>query len=394
MPILEINCPVTRITEAPFMHFFGYYDKCPWNSNGRYLLSMRVKFMDRPPAPDDIGEVGVIDIRNNNRWKPLYQTTAWNWQQGSMLQWLSQSLSKEHSSETILFNSRTDNNFCALIINDQGELLRTISCPIYSVASDGTTALSLNFSRLNHTRPGYGYCGISEQWHSCNAPKEDGIFLVNLESGNSKLIISLSQILEFSSKEEMRETKHWFNHLLFNPSGKRFIFLHRWRSVDGQLRTRLFTSDIHGKDIRLLSQEYLVSHFDWKDDTNILSWMRHNGKDRYYVFSDSSYNSYDIEVVGDGLLDCDGHCSFSPNRQWILTDTYPHRKDQKRTLLLYHIETNTRINIGRFFSSPDIWGEIRCDLHPRWSRNGNQICIDSIHERNRQIYLVDVSKIT
>ena len=55
----EIQCPVREVTRGPFYHFFGYYDKCPWDVTGRYLLGMRVAFMDRPPTPEDIAPVFV-----------------------------------------------------------------------------------------------------------------------------------------------------------------------------------------------------------------------------------------------------------------------------------------------------------------------------------------------
>jgi Tol biopolymer transport system component len=75
----------------------------------------------------------------------------------------------------------------------------------------------------------------------------------------------------------------------------------------------------------------------------------------------------------------------------VLTDTYPDAT-QHRTLLLYRWNTGERIDIGRFHAPPMEW-QIRCDLHPRWSRDGRQVCIDSIHEGTRQMYVIDVSDV-
>ena len=89
----------------------------------------------------------------------------------------------------------------------------------------------------------------------------------------------------------------------------------------------------------------------------------------------------------------DGHCSFSPDRKWILTDTYPDKEESKRTLILYNVEEGRRVDIGRFYAPPEIWGDIRCDLHPRWDRDGKSVTIDSAHEGHRQIYMLDVSAV-
>lgn len=36
---------------------------------------------------------------------------------------------------------------------------------------------------------------------------------------------------------------------------------------------------------------------------------------------------------------------------------------------------------------------LHCDLHPRWFADGNRGAFDSIHEGDRQIYMVDVSHV-
>ena len=88
-----------------------------------------------------------------------------------------------------------------------------------------------------------------------------------------------------------------------------------------------------------------------------------------------------------------GHCSFGPvNHDWMPSDTYPNA-ESIQTLFLLQVSTGLRIDIGAFYHDPEQSGRVRCDRHPRWSRDGRQICIDSIHEGSRQMYVVDVSPI-
>jgi hypothetical protein len=135
----------------------------------------------------------------------------------------------------------------------------------------------------------------------------------------------------------------------------------------------------------------MISHFDWRDGAHILAWARRfDVGDRYFLFRDRTDAP---EVVADGVLTVDGHCSYSPDRRWVLTDTYPDRETHNRTLILYRPEDNVRIDIGQFYSPPEVTGELRCDLHPRWSRDGSQVCIDSVHEGPRQMYAIDVADI-
>ena len=88
MPIIDNPRPITRSTAGPLHHFFGYYDKTPWDASGRYILALRVPFMDRRPSPQDLAVIGVLDTYKGNRWQPLADTVAWCWQQANMLQWL------------------------------------------------------------------------------------------------------------------------------------------------------------------------------------------------------------------------------------------------------------------------------------------------------------------
>ena len=117
----------------------------------------------------------------------------------------------------------------------------------------------------------------------------------------------------------------------------------------------------------------------------------HNGARHFHLYSDPSGLA---RAVGADTLTRDGHNSFSPDRKWLLTDSYPDARRNERVLMLYHLESDTRFDVGRFHSDPAITGAIRCDLHPRWDRDGTRVCIDSTHEGERQMYVLDVSSLT
>ncbi|HIE51283.1 MAG TPA: hypothetical protein EYP85_05955 [Armatimonadetes bacterium] len=386
--------PARAVTTGPNHHFFGYYDKSPWDATGRYLLALETTFIDRPPAPEDVATIGLIDLQEGCRFRPLAQTHAWNWQQGTMLQWLPSA-----PDRLIIYNDRQEGRFVSVIRDIHTGETRRLPLPVYAVSHDGRSAVTLNFARVARTRPGYGYVGLPDPWAEEGAPEEDGIYWMDLTTGEHRLIISLAQMAAFRPRPDMKGAVHWFNHLLFSPDDRRFIFLHRWSPQVGKpWKTRLFTATPPspanegqgGSDIYLVADDDLVSHFDWRDPTHILAWARKKGLgDYYFLFTD---RSVEFQIIGKGILTTDGHCSYSPDRRWILTDTYPDR-EHRRTLLLYQPETGRRVDIGRFYSPPELRGEIRCDLHPRWSRDGRKVCIDSAHEGHRQMYVLDVSAI-
>jgi hypothetical protein len=342
--------------------------------------------MDRPPTPDDIAIIGMVDTQEGNRWHPLAETVAWYWQQGTMLQWLGSAPDRK-----IIFNSRASDHYGSTILDIKTGERRELPRAIYAIDNKAAQAVTLNFARVHRNRPGYGYVGLPDAWADDDAPTQDGLYHMDLRTGASRLIINLRQMFEFEHEAAMDGCIHWFNHLQFNPSGTRFLFLHRWRKPEQRHRhTRLFTANPDGSDIRFLGREGMVSHFDWRDDDHILAWSTYRGENHYHLYTDCSDK---IELIGADVFDQDGHCSYGPDRRWILTDTYPDRAESKRTLILYDPQANRRIDVGRFYSAPEIKEEIRCDLHPRWSRDGRQVCFDSIHEGERQMYIMDVADI-
>jgi len=394
--------PIETVTNGNHHYFFGYYDKSPWDSTQRFMLCLEVGFVKRPPKAGDPAKICLIDLRNNNQLTYIGETRAWNWQQGCMLQWMPTA-----SDRQIIYNDRRQGRLVSVIHDIYDGEIKILPMPIYSIDAKGNYALSLNFSRLDVTRPGYGYARSNLNEFE-KAPEDDGIFFIDLGTGRSKLINSISDLAKFSPRSDMLNTNHWINHIQIRPDGKRFSFLHRWAHAStGKRLTRLFTSNIDGSDIYLLSDRNMVSHYDWKDNEYILAWAKKKKRDNlwchfpfwqklglrnneaYLLFKDQTQS---FKIVGRNLFNTDGHCSFSPDRKWILTDTYPD-KNLMRTLILFNPKKHLRIDLGRFFSPSELTQETRCDLHPRWSRDGLKIAFDSVHEGNRRMYVMEVEDI-
>ena len=375
------------VTRGPKHHFFGYYDKSPWDATGRYLLAMEIDFIGRDPRKGESLTVGMVDLQRDNRFIALDTTQAWGWQQGTMLQWLGFAPDRE-----VIYNRVDGDRYVSIIRDVHRGKTRTLPRPVYDVSLDGRQAVTLDFERVNRLRPGYGYIALPERTEHDAAPKDAGIYWMDLATGRDKQILGLEWAAHNEALPEFEGAHHWFNHLKLNPSGTRLLFLHRWRPLSTmRFSTRMYTARTDGSDARLLSQSTLFSHFDWRDDETILAWTSTKEQGNHFYLIDDRTGRH--EVFAGGVLTRDGHCSYSPDRKWVLVDTYPD-KQRRQHLMLYRPADNRLIEIGAYPANPALSGASRCDLHPRWNRDGAQVCFDGSHEPTRQMYVVDVGHIT
>ncbi len=391
-----VNNSERFITKGPKHHWFGYYDKLEFDPTGRFVLGMEVDFENRSPEPEDVIKIGMIDLKDSDRWIELGESRAWSWQQGCMLQFIPGSDSK------IIWNDRQGDQFISHIMDIQTREKRTLPFPIYTLSPNGTTAMTVDFERINDLRRGYGYAGIPDPNRAVLAPNTAGIYRADLESGKKELVISLADMMNVTLPksddpaftEDYFEQKHWFNHLLFNPDGSRFIFLHRWKSTKrgevGGFGTLMYTATPDGEDLRLIDHSGFTSHFIWRDDQHILAWTKlPSHGPAFYLFEDAPNPK--VEVVGEGIMTKNGHCTYLPGNQFILNDTYPD-ENRMQNVYLYHLSNRQRISLGNFYVAPKYKGEWRIDTHPRFSPNGRKVVIDRPKgEEGRQLYLMDIT---
>jgi len=393
----NLSCPVRAITQPPGSHFFGYYDRYQFDLSSRYALGARVDFDGRPPKPEDKLFLGMVDLEENDKWIELGESYALSWQMSCLFQWIPQ------SETDVIWNDRENGKFVSRVLNTKTKELRTLPCPIFALSPDGKWAIGADFARIDSLRPGYGYVGSDDPYFNVKAPEGIGIYRMDLQSGEVRLLVSLAELAKIPHfGEDVADNFHWVNHIALNTDGTRVAFLNRWRRRRGDRQqmsgggyvTRMLTCSTNGGDLYVLDPSGTTSHFAWRDEKymNIFTAPKAGMPRLFYLFEDKTEN---VIPVGHTKMRSNGHQTYLPHRnnEWILCDSYPDSRTRMQQLYLYHVPTDRRVDLGLFHSPREFVGEWRCDLHPRCAPDGKKIVFDSTHSGQRHMWLVDIRHI-
>lgn len=370
-------------------YFFGYYDKSPWDASGRYMLCLRANNTWSDVSPKEIADIILIDtdksMSDPARVKKIAETRSWNVQQGCMLQWLGSDYDKK-----IIFNDFRNNKYCSVILEVSTGKETIIGAPVYSVSADGKFALTLDFSRLYSLRPGYGYYNETEKTKDVALPDATAVWTVDLVSQEVKPLLKYNNFASFEPRKEMQveNSVHKVNHIMLSPNGKRFMILYRWFNGSRKY-TRLITCNVDGTEMYVLSDDDMVSHCYWKNDEEIIAFENKHGTGTgYYLMKDKTreYKHLWKQITNDG------HPSYSPDGQYVLIDSYPN-KARIADIKILKDTNNYMQSVAKVFAPFKYDNDTRCDLHPRWNREGNKVCFDSVYEGRRGLYMVDCANL-
>ena len=376
---------VRQITEGPEHNFFGYYGIPPWDASGRYLVHMQSTFSDRLVEAEDRANIVLQDLETGAS-RVLTETAAWNFQQGAMVHWLDALPGRK-----IIYNDRENGALMSVILDVETGERRTLERPVAAVSNDGAMAASISYARLRVTRPGYGYAGVDAAEEVHPHPEDDGLYVIDVETGESELIVSLHDAFHAEPVPEgAEENLLWFNHVLFSRDGGRIFFMARIHDTEDRRQTAGFTVNPDGSDLRcVLPYGWGASHYDWLDGERMVVTSRYQGETPWlHVFFTDGED--DHRPIAPEEIRRDGHCHFSPDGEWMITDTYPDGERMQR-LYLVRMEDEAVAELAAFYQPEAFTGAWRCDLHPRWSRDGTQVCIDSTHNGSRQVYVLDLA---
>ena len=409
-----------RVFESPSdqAYYFGYFNTPQVSGDGKKILALRVKRFDRVPESGDVAEVGWFEIGAKNAvFQKVGETSAYNWQQGAMLQFLGPDFSKR-----IIWNYFSGEEYRACIHDLETGNEHNVPA-VYNVFSDGENATSIDFERHAWCRRGYSYGNVMNQAKSTPIVAGDAIFKIDLNTGEKVPIILLDAMMQIRPLSTMHGATHYLEHMTSNPSGSHFAFLHRWRHENG-IHSRFLVARADGSDVKILNDSGRMSHFCWRDETQILGYggksnsinrlrrrraliktifkpllplykrlVRDSSKlaksltgDAYYIFDIDLPG--ELQLVASSMRAEDGHPSMLPGGKLFVTDTYARTAHgQKPKLFIvdmfrdtYHI-VDELSSIEKYDETP-----MRCDLHPRVSPSGDIISIDTMDGNQRRVY--------
>jgi hypothetical protein len=370
-PVLRVSDPGKK--ERPVYTGFWFFDGLQFDESGRYALAMKVHFQEREVTPSDRGEIGYFDLKDDNKWTKIGETTAWNWQQGCRLTW-------RGGSQEILWNDRAEDgsHFVCRAYDFRTGARRTLPRPIYDVSRDGAFALTHDFQRMRHG--GTSYVGVPDPYEGQIAPAEVGVEKMDMSTGRVELLLSLKRLAEIAFPQGYGgKTNLYFFREGWNPSGTRFIaFL---KNADRPVYTGGWSISSDGKDVRFFYRN--PSHHTWLDDDSILE-----GHAFEIYKDDGSGKPNRVAEVGNVNFDT----NVLPGGRWLLLDTYPIAGYQH--VVLFHRPTRLFVPLARLKNTAPVGTPYRVDIHARTTRDGRTVCIDATHEGlGRQMYVIPIDHI-
>ena len=367
----------SKIRKAhPGGSFFGYFDCCPENIDGLQLFN---KFIEVGEQRGGV-EIQIFDERLDQVLDTVTSNCS-NFQQGCRAQWL--------DNNTFLFNFFCEKQqiYKAAKYNlSEKSICEEYDFPVETAYKDNFY-LSISYERLDHFLPEYGY--ERKRYgkdYRLKSSARDGIKYVDLSTGQPRTLISLKQLLEMEEVCAAEPIQHCVLHCSISPDGKQFVFVHR-SFTDGIRSDRLYRFSLSDESLICISEGPVISHYCWRNNETIICFGSVEGdRPRYMVIdvASGSKASLNIPLLNDLP---DGHPTIF--NATLVVDTYPDLWGYQR-LIAFDLNELSHRTIGRFPHHPKFFSAKRCDLHPRFSRDGQTIFVDTVANGVRQFLALEI----
>lgn len=395
----EFDLKIEQLTSGAKHHFFGYIGQCqtiPWNESGQYIMGLEIDTITRMPKPEEAATIILIDTYDKNKIIRVDKTHAWNPQQGTMFYW------NPLKPETqFFFNDRdveTGEVFTAIYDIEEKKRVREFrfeDTPIGngSVAADGSAWLGLNYGRLARLRLVTGYPEALDWSKDEIAPENDGIFIVDIKTGEKRLLVSYRQ-LETELKKQNPTLDHtglFINHTLWSRDSDRVYFFVRggWSKTMTNKGDRVNTPctiNADGTGLTLHDQ-FIGGHPEWAEGNLMIGIEKNEGGDKQILYNVDTRKTVGQLGNPEMFPKPEGDVSLSPDANWFANGYGKSSKNYYAFL---------RLSDGAFVRSEGInkgaySGDIRIDPAPRWNRTNDAILVPGIDKnKTRQMFMIRV----
>lgn len=374
-----------------------FFDSSPFSPSGRYLALTRLPYEDRLPMPGDAAGVVLVDLVTGQE-RTVAHTLAWDTQLGAQVQWGA-------TDAQLLYNDleMTDWRPFGVQLDPFTGTRRRFQNTVYHVSSDGRLAVSACLRRIGRTQPGYGVNVPQSQVPSnIGASPDDGVYLTDLDTGESRLLASIRQLVTHAQLPDDLEGSYYVFHTKWNSQGDRLmVVLRRLRNppdASPREQRHVLTMRPDGSDIHVAvhDRQWRVGghHPHWcPDGRTILMNLRLDpaGPLRFVAvkFDGSGLQQVAGHAVGSG------HPSLHPSGN-ILTDTYPHEPmahGDSVPIRWIGVATGKEVILGWVPVVPPFTGprrEFRVDPHPAWDRQANRFAFNLWLEQTRRVCVAQI----
>jgi hypothetical protein len=397
----KIDLKIEQLTTGTKHHFFGYIGQCqtiPWNASGRYILGMEIDRIDRMPRPEEAATIILVDTRDNNKIITVDNTHAWNPQQGTMFYW------NPLAPETqFFFNDRdieTGKVYTVIYDIEKRKRVREYrfdDTPIGNggVAADGSAWLGINYGRLARLRLVTGYPEALDWSKDEIAPKNDGIFIVDVKTGKKRLLVSYHQLDKElrKIKPDVNHSGLFINHTLWNRDADRVYFYMRagWSGNRGD-RTNVPCSIKSDGTGLTLHETFIGGHPEWAEGNLVIGSHKDDEDNDRQVLYNVDTKQIEGMLGNPEIFPKPGaDISLSPDGNWFANG---YGQSSKNYYAIY------RRSDGAFARSEGIdkgsySGDIRIDPAPRWNRTNDALLVPGIAKNGtRQMFMIRVEETT
>ena len=390
----EPSVRIEQITFGPKHHFFGYIGhvkNIPWNGSGRYIVALQTDFQDHMPQVNEPADVILIDCENNYSIEVIAQTRGWNFQQGTMFYW-----NPDAPDTQIFFNDRDEKtNKVFTVLYDIAKRKRVREyryedTPFGNsgVAQKGGYFLGLNYGRLARLRLVTGYRGAYDWTLGEKFPADDGLFKVDIDTGEKQLLVSYRQIRDtlLEDHPEVEKDALFINHTLSNRENSRIYFYAR-SGYDTGNKTINVPMMVRPDGSGLVEQKVFIGgHPEWGDGSQMFGSV-----DDFVVLYDADKQSV-VRKIGDSSIfpKPGADIALSPDGRWLVSG---YNLKNVNGYAFYRLGDGASVLTEPMDQSGFTDGELRIDGSPCWNRDGTRVLFPSLTEDGtRQLFVIHLNE--